>query len=230
MLVNRHGKVMAKRGSLIVGDAETREKSLRGAMFERAAQQREYVVVAAIKPARAQLVEEHYVGYRSLLPLTMASAFVPAGREEIFALGLAAGFDGDLATALHLLMPQFENALRGTLAANGALTSKIDAEGIQDEKDLGWLLTCDYARRVFGENLLFDMRGLLIERFGANLRNQMAHGLLDIDVIVGPQSIYFWWLTLHMVVRPLLPQYEEAPAAAEQGTPPMTASDEPTPL
>jgi hypothetical protein len=214
VLVNRQGKVIAKRGSLVVGDPESQEESLRGAMFERANQQRDYVVVSTIKPARAQLVEEHYVSFRSLLPFTAASAFVPAGREEVFALGLVAGFDGDFATALHVLMPQFENALRTILAANGTLTSKVDADGIQDERDLGWLLTCDDAKMVFGENLLFDMRGLLIERFGANLRNQMAHGLLDVDLMVGPASVYFWWLTLHLVVQPLLQRgHEDVPAS-----------------
>lgn len=226
VLVNRHGKVMAKRGSLIVGDPDKREESLRGAVFERASQQRDYVVVASIKPARAQIVEEHRVGFRSLIDLCADSAFVPLGREEVFSLGLAAGFDGDFATALHVLMPQFENALRSILAANGVLTSKVDEDGIQDEKDLGWLLTCDDAKRVFGADLLFDMRGLLIERFGANLRNQMAHGLLDVDLMMGPQSVYFWWLTLHMVVRPLLPRPEAVPEPEAPPAPPTT--DEPS--
>lgn len=196
-------------------------------MFERANLQREYAAVAVIMPARSQIVDEHYVSFRSLLPLVTASAFVPPGREDAFALGLSAGFDGDFATALHVLMPQFEHAVRCLLADVGAMTSKVDEEGVQDERDLGWLLTCDHAKQAIDEALLFDIRGLLIERFGANLRNQMAHGLLDVDQMVGPSSIYFWWLTLYMVVHPILATYAESPEGDGAATEaePETASE-----
>ena len=34
---------------------------------------------------------------------------------------------------------------------------------------------------MFGDDLLFEMQGLLVERFGGNLRNGVADGLLDVD-------------------------------------------------
>jgi hypothetical protein len=210
VMVNAEGKVVAKRGSILADDPEEREEALRQAMFERGAQQREIVAVTTLKPACAQIVEEHYLGPRELMSLVAASPFVPPGREEVFAVGLAAGFNGDHATALHLLMPQFEHSVRTILAQNGAITSKLDDDGVQDERSLNELLYCAQAKTVFGSDLLFDMQGLLIERFGGNLRNQMAHGLLDVGHMVGSQSIYFWWLTLHLVVRPLLPVQDEA--------------------
>ena len=33
-------------------------------------------------------------------------------------------------------------------------------------------------RKLLGEDLVFDLQGLLVERFGVNLRNRMAHGLM----------------------------------------------------
>jgi hypothetical protein len=112
--------------------------------------------------------------------------------------------------ALHLLMPQLEHAVRTLLAQRGAFTSKVDDDGIQDERDLGWLLYQPEAKEVFGEDLLFDMQGLLVERSGSNLRNLMAHGLLDPDQCIQAQSTYFWWLTLRLVVWPLLAHGEVA--------------------
>ncbi len=206
VMMNRQGKVVAKRGSLLVGTDEERELVLRQMMFERAQQQRDYLTISTILPARSQVADEHYISYRDLVPFTQASGFVPLGREEPFAVGLAAGFNGDFAGALHMLMPQFENAIRTILAQNGTVTSKIDDDGIQDERDLGWLLTCDDVDKIFGEDVVFDMRGLLIERWGSNLRNVMAHGLIEVDQMVGMASAYFWWLTLYMVVRPLIPK------------------------
>jgi hypothetical protein len=211
IMVNRQGKVVSKRGSLLAGTPEQREEALRQAMFERAAQQREGVVASAIKPARAQIFEEHFIDVRDLLAMTTASRFVPAGREELFALGFVAGLTGNDAVALHLLMPQLEHAVRTLLAQSGALTSKVDDDGIQDERDLGWLLYQPEAKEVFGEDLLFDMQGLLVERSGSNLRNLMAHGLLDPDQCIQAQSTYFWWLTLRLVVWPLL-DHGEVPA------------------
>jgi hypothetical protein len=210
IIVNRQGKVISKRGSLLAGTPEQREEALRQAMFERAAQHREGIVASAIKPARAQIFEEHFIDVREIHQMTTASRFVPAGREELFALGLSAGLTGDDAVALHLLMPQFEHAVRMLLAQSGAITSKIDDDGIQAERDLGWLLYQPEAKEVFGEDLLFDMHGLLVERSGGNLRNLMAHGLLDPDQCIEAQSTYFWWLTLRLVVWPLLDHGELA--------------------
>jgi hypothetical protein len=203
-LANRRGHIIGVRGSLLDGPDEERESAIRHEMFARAREDRDYLVVSRIEPARAQVVAEHHCDYRSLVPLTNASPFVPAGREHVFARALAAGLNGDFLVALHLLIPQFEHAVRSLLGQRGTITSKIDASGIQDERDLGWLLTCSDAEQVFGADLLFEMRGLLIERFGGNLRNEVAHGLIDVDLMTAGQSIYFWWLALHMVVRPLL--------------------------
>lgn len=221
VMMNRHGKVMGKRGSLLAGTPDQQAEAHRQAMFERARQLREIFVVSTIEPARAQIAEEHFISIRELLPLVTASAFVPADREVVFALGLAAGFNGDYAVALHVLMPQFENAIRTILAQAGTITSKIADDGVQDERDLGWLLYCEDAKRIFGEDLVFEMQGLLVERFGGNLRNQMAHGLLDVAEMIGLQSIYFWWLTLDLVVRPLL-RTSELPA--ETGSDASTAT------
>jgi hypothetical protein len=202
--VNRLGKVVANRGSLLAENPEEQEANLRLAMFEKAGEFRQGVAVGVLNPARAMVAEEHYLGTRELLQLASASGFVPLGREEMFARGLASGFEGDFVAATHILMPQFEHSVRMVLAAHGALTSKIDDDGVQDEKDLGTLLYLPDARRVFGDDLVFEMQGLLVERCGSNLRNELAHGLLELEDCLSPRSVYFWWLTLHLVVIPLI--------------------------
>lgn len=202
--VNRRGKVVGRYGSLLADSEEERSEALRHKMFEHAALRRDVVTIETIVPARAQVIDEHYISMRNFIPFTEASGFVPHGREEIFAFGLAAGMNGDWLTALHILVPQFENAVRAILSNNGVITSRLDDDGIQDERDLGWILTRDETKKIFGEALTFDMRGLLVERFGGNLRNEAAHGLLEVNEILSLASRYFWWLTLHLVIRPLV--------------------------
>jgi hypothetical protein len=51
---------------------------------------------------------------------------------------------------------------------------------------------------VIGENSVFDLRGLLVERTGSNLRNAIAHGLLPSGAFFAPLVCYLWWLTLHL--------------------------------
>jgi hypothetical protein len=51
-------------------------------------------------------------------------------------------------------------------------------------------------RKLLGEDLVFDLQGLLVERFGVNLRNRMAHGLMGHDEFAFPTVLYLWWLVL----------------------------------
>jgi hypothetical protein len=45
------------------------------------------------------------------------------------------------------------------------------------------------------------LRGILIERFGYNLRNDMAHGLMDEGGFYDVSSIYLWWLSITLCWR-----------------------------
>jgi hypothetical protein len=57
---------------------------------------------------------------------------------------------------------------------------------------------------MLGADIVFEMRSLLVERFGANLRNDMAHGLVDHDSFYSPSARYLWWLALHLYSFPVL--------------------------
>src|SRR5262249_5911808 len=70
VMANRYGKVIAKRGSLLIGTDEQRELVLRQMMFERAALRRAFITVSTILPARAQVADEHYISYRDVMPFT----------------------------------------------------------------------------------------------------------------------------------------------------------------
>ena len=48
-----------------------------------------------------------------------------------------------------------------------------------------------------------ELRALLLEQGGANLRNNIAHGLFDDVASWSASSVYAWWLALRLVVTPL---------------------------
>lgn len=160
-------------------------------------------VQVSIEPARQQIVAEHPARPVDLLFMVQDNPFIPRGREGLFLRGLHAGLHGDVVLALHLLLPQIENSLREIFTAKGVITSKLESDDSQDERDLGWMLTHAEMAKVFGDGMAFDLRGLLVERFGLNLRNDIAHGLLAESQMITEGAIYAWWLTLRLCCFPI---------------------------
>ncbi|HEY1084061.1 MAG TPA: DUF4209 domain-containing protein, partial [Prosthecobacter sp.] len=46
-----------------------------------------------------------------------------------------------------------------------------------------------------------DLRAILVDKFGCNLRNELAHGLVTEGYFHQPAARYFWWLVLHILWR-----------------------------
>lgn len=154
-------------------------------------------VIWMIEPARMTILDEHPVSLKALLYLVVNNPFIPQSHEGIYLRGIQAGFLGDWLVAMHLLVPQIEASIRLVLQQRGVVTSTL-VDGIQQERDLNQLLWLPDVEKIFGVNVLFDLRGILIERFGYNLRNQLAHGLLPEGGFYREASAYLWWLVLRL--------------------------------
>jgi hypothetical protein len=165
-----------------------------------------------IEPARQQVVAEHAARRVDLLFLVQDNPFIPVGREGLFLRGLHAGLHGDIVLALHLVLPQVEHSIREIFTAHAVITSKLESDTTQDERDLGWMLTHPQMAKIFGEGMAFDLRGLLVERFGLNLRNDFAHGLLAEQQMITPGAVYAWWLVLRLCCIPLIRVKQEGPS------------------
>ncbi len=118
-----------------------------------------------------------------------------------------AGLQGDIVIAAHLLIPQLENSLRHILKQNGSIASK--RETIQDNFLLHEVLNSPDLKQVLTENIIFTLKGLLVERMGSNLRNEICHGLFDYARFFTPELAYFWWLTLHLCLVPTYRQWAD---------------------
>ncbi len=197
-VVDERGRVVARMPSFLSDDPEEAENAIRAEMLSQANQYRQTYAVAFVHPAWRQINLDHEVRLRDLLPVVLNNPFVPEGHENTYARGLLAGFKGDFLTATHLLIPQLENSIRHVLSRSGVIVSKLDSFGIQEEKDLGALLHEPKLQELLGEDLMFDLQGLLVERFGVNLRNRMAHGLMGDDEFASPTVLYLWWLVLRI--------------------------------
>ena len=129
-----------------------------------------------------------------------SSVFVPKDRIDIYERAIIAGFEGDLLLFAHLIVPQIENSVRTIFGMNGLKITSVSHDGVQQERDLNQLLTDVNAEMIFGKNLLWEMRSLLIEKVGPNFRNRICHGLMTSENIHGTSAIFLLWMALHLIV------------------------------
>ncbi len=151
-----------------------------------------------IEPARATIVSEHGVRPSDIAFLVIQNPFIPPGHEGIYLRALQEGFLGDWLVSMHLLIPQIEASLRHILQQYGFVTSTLESDGTQKERDLNQLLWMEELGQILDPNTLFDLRGILIERFGYNMRNESAHGLMPEAAFFQPAAVYLWWLVLRL--------------------------------
>ena len=159
------------------------------------------VVQALILPALNVLTLEHRLREIDFIEIARRSPIVPIGREVLFGKALAQGFNRDFATAIHLLAPQIEHMVRVQLKTAGVSTSHLDQNGIETENGLSTLIDLPQTKIIFGENLTYEIKTLFCDQLGPNLRNNIAHGLLDDRQAHSIDAIYAWWLTLKLVIN-----------------------------
>ena len=202
--MNRDGRVAAKMPSMssspIPSDGD--EMVIRSKMVENYCIHVSLAVCGRIWPAQEILLLEHRLREADFVNLARQSPIVPIGRELLFGKALFAGYDRDFVTAIHILVPQIEHMVRCHLKQAGVQTTNIDSNGIENENGLSSLMDLPQTEKIFGEDLSFEIRALFCDSFGPNLRNELAHGLLDDRAFYSANAIYAWWLGLKLVFIP----------------------------
>jgi hypothetical protein len=203
--VDREGRVVAQRPGMLTTDPKQYEAALWAEMVHQATSINwPFRISGFIDPCRLQIWEDHHPRSKDLHFLVFNNPFVPPGHEHSFARGFYAGFEGDFHTAAYFLVPQVENSIRYVLENRGVITSKLDNKLIQEVRNLDKLLQTQETLEAFGDDHVFEMRGILTEEFGSNLRNRLAHGLVTDGECYTPAVMHLWWLLLRFCVVPLL--------------------------
>jgi len=113
--------------------------------------------------------------------LQRSPAFQPE-RRQLLVHGLQAYLNDDHITAIHVLVPQVEEAARVTAGCLGESTFNWNTgpNGIRslDARSLNVILDSPKILEFFGQNHTTFLRVALVLNQGINLRNRMAHGLL----------------------------------------------------
>ena len=217
VVTDAEGKPVARKPSASPMSPEELDASVTAQMWLDARINRELIVAGLLLPAIETIAHEHEPRLRDLAFLVLHSPLVPAGREDLFARGLLGGLRKDFAEAAHYLLPQIENSLRHILTQRGVIASGLSNDLLQSNFGLKTLLAeMPQTGKLFGEDFVFDLRGLLIEKLGSNLRNEFAHGLISFPGFHSPDVVYFWGQCLRFAALPVLAREEAAREAAKK--------------
>lgn len=198
--LSRDGRVIAKQPAAGFDNVATIEDSALWAQMVHDYQILINIVVQGdIWPAHEVLLQEHRLREDDFIGLANQSSIVPPGRERLFGKALYAGFDRNFTVSMHLLAPQIENMVRFHLKNAGVKTTNLDIDGLENENGLSTLMGLPEVEVVFGKDLSFEIKALFCDALGPNLRNELAHGLLDDDSFQSIQSVYAWWMGLKLV-------------------------------
>ena len=202
---NEKGKTTGKVAPIDFNSLSVNDDIVTAEMFHQMSIKFNLDVESKIIPALDKINSEHSITLDALIGLLINNPFVPQGRELLYARGLIAGFKKDFVSSSLYLVPQIENSIRNILEDNGCvITSKISSSGVQKEKDLNELLIDDNVIKIFGEDVIFVLRAVMTEGYGGNIRNLLAHGLLNFEQLQSSQSVFCWCLVLRLVMTPFL--------------------------
>jgi hypothetical protein len=197
VLVDDQGRATARKPAISI-NAGGSDEAMDAELAEVVSHNQQFVTRYLIEPARQQLTLEHYVDLRHMEVLVANSPFVPPEHEEFFARGLLAGFRNDFMVAAHLLVPQLEESIRHLLILYGHIPYGLNDSMIQNAYLLDQVIRLDETEQLLSEEVAFDLKTLLVHRFGSNLRNRQSHGLMKAQEFHGWTPVYAWWLVLHL--------------------------------
>ncbi|WP_322173188.1 DUF4209 domain-containing protein [Acutalibacter caecimuris] len=123
--------------------------------------------------------------------LIQDNPIIPQGRESIFKSAVYMALKGQEYEAIHILSSQIENLFRNLARELGALTVTLEDDGTSKQKLLTSVFDLPELVDAYDNNILFLFKGLLNEQAGANIRNNVAHGLLTETSAKSGVCIYF---------------------------------------
>ncbi|GAB2472164.1 hypothetical protein GCM10027030_03290 [Luteococcus sediminum] len=163
-----------------------------------------------IQPAQEVLTTEHRFSRQYMESLCVESPTVPEGHETLWGDGLALGLGGNFGAAVSVLVPQLEQVVRVMLRRHDVYTLFVDEQGVESEKSLKALLDMTETEDVFGAGMVMEMKAMLVVQGGPNLRNDVAHGLLDDNSAWSYSALYMWWFCLRLVTWPVIEMMDHA--------------------
>jgi hypothetical protein len=130
-----------------------------------------------LSAAMERLREKTTLTTETILGVIDESPVYTGERRPLIQEGVQAYLDGDNTKAIHVLIPQIEQALRELLTLTGGTPLKPGRNATMQLKNLNDLLREQGIKNALGENLQTYLLTFLADQRGQNTRNIICHGL-----------------------------------------------------
>ena len=177
-LTDKHGRTVSKIKPLDYSDPDKDPDLLDQYLWKRASDLEDtngFLLRFAIQ----EIQKKQPITREPLQILTEQNGIIPDGREEVILSALELFFNGHPLEAMYILIPQVEHMFRVVAKEVGGITTKLMDDHTEEELSLGEILKIPELVDAYDEDLLFTMKGLMISSAGSNIRNMIAHGLVD---------------------------------------------------
>ncbi|MBV7433845.1 DUF4209 domain-containing protein [Cardiobacteriaceae bacterium TAE3-ERU3] len=153
-------------------------------------------VSSELLPALSILNSKPFLTESDFIDMAKQSKYFPSDRANLVGKGIYAGYQVDFVTAIHFLIPQIEHMVRIKLQEIGVTTSNTDSLGLEQENGLSTLMKNPEVEEIFGKDETFYIQALFCDGYGPNLRNNLAHGLLDENSCQSASAKLAWLFAL----------------------------------
>lgn len=152
-----------------------------------------------LEPIFKELTKQCSLSYKDAIDqLLTHSCYLTETNVSAFARGWVYGCQGDLFTALHLMVPHFDRLLTDLLKVNDVPVMGKNKETNEDfEKSPKKFLDTNEAIKILGEETAFQIKMLFYSELGFDYRNRIAHGRITSDSYEQP---YIWAFILKFLL------------------------------
>jgi hypothetical protein len=206
-LINEQGQTVLVLPPLDIRNPEQDTNLLELHMHQNALENQRIVGDILIKNILL-LLRERFTIDRSMVEfIVKENPIIPIGREGVFQSGISMFLRGEFYESMHILAPQVENLFRNIAKEVGGLTVTLESDGSSKEKVLSSIFTLPEMLDCYDNDILFTFKGLLNEQAGANIRNEVAHGIIEEKVCSSGVYLYFGAAVIKLLSYTSVPCY-----------------------
>jgi len=171
-ILDREGRIIAEVGSL--------EEDKEGRIVFQISQNMR-MMSPFLRETLEVLIKKFNLDTKSIVNYFYESPIFDEKRKDFFVRGIKAYLRNDYLVALHILVPQIEALIRNLAEESGLPVLKPSRSGGFHYKTLDNLLRDDEIINALGEDICLYFRTLFTDQRGWNLRNNICHGISQIQ-------------------------------------------------
>jgi hypothetical protein len=206
-LINAQGQTVLALPPLDIQNPEQDTKLLELHMYQNALENQRIAGDIWIKNILLLIRERFTIDSSMVEFIVKDNPIIPEGRERIFQSGISMFLRGEFYESMHILAPQVENLFRNIAREVGGLTVTLENDGSSMEKVLSSIFTLPEMLDCYDNDILFTFKGLLNEQAGANIRNEVAHGIIEENACSSGVCLYFGVAVIKLLSFTSVPCY-----------------------